>query len=86
MKNKADIQNFSLISAVARRIDELLMERNLTQYKLAKLAGIAEPTISAIRRQRNKTVSLNVIYAIADGFEMSLSEFFAAEYFNNVTE
>ena len=86
MKNKADIQNFSLISAVARRIDELLMERNLTQYKLAKLAGIAEPTISAIRRQRNKTVSLNVIYAIADGFEMSLSEFFTAEYFNNVTE
>lgn len=86
MKNKADILNFSLISAVARRIDELLKERNLTQYKLAKLAGIAEPTISGIRRQRNKTVSLNTVYAIAVGFEMSLSEFFNAEYFNNVTE
>lgn len=83
---KSELYNFSLISAVAKRIDELLKEKNLTQYKLAKLAGIAEPTISGIRRQRNKTVSLNVIYAIAEGFEISLSEFFNAEYFKTVTE
>ena len=86
MKNKAVLQNFLLISAVAKRIDELLKKNNLTQYKLSKLAGVAEPTISGIRRQRNKTVSLNVVYAIAEGFGMSLSEFFVAEYFNTVTE
>ena len=45
MKNKAVLQNFLLISAVAKRIDELLKKNNLTQYKLSKLAGVAEPTI-----------------------------------------
>lgn len=40
----------TLAEALAARIDELLAERHLTQYKLAKLSGLAQTTIADIRR------------------------------------
>ena len=50
MKNKAVLQNFLLISAVAKRIDELLKKNNLTQLigyffdeaELTIIAGTAQ--------------------------------------------
>lgn len=55
----------SLSEAVSLRVEGLMAERNLTQYRLYKLSGVAQTTIGDIRLRRNKSVSLSIIYEIA---------------------
>ena len=71
----------SLAEAVALRIEELLKEKNYTQYKLYKLSGVSQSTISDIRNKKNKSPNLYIIYELAQGFGLSLAEFFNSEYF-----
>ena len=71
----------SLAEAVALRIEDLLKEKNLTQYKLYKLSGVAQSSISEIRSKKNKAPNLYIVYELAQGFGMSLSQFFDCEYF-----
>ena len=78
----------SLSEAVSLRVEELMAERNLTQYRLYKLSGVAQTTIGEIRLRRNKSVSLSIIYEIAQGLDMSLYEFFDSPLFkgDNITD
>ena len=71
----------SLAEAVAARIEDLLKEHNLTQYKLYKLSGVAQSSISEIRSKKNKAPNLYIVYELAQGFGISLAEFFDCEYF-----
>lgn len=71
----------SLAEAVALRIEELLKEKNYTQYKLYKLSGVAQSTISDIRKKKNKSPNLYILYELAQGFGLSLAEFFNSDYF-----
>ena len=66
----------SLAEAIALRVEQLLKENNLTQYKLYKLSGVSQTTISEIRAKKNKAPNLYVIYELAQGFNISLFEFF----------
>ena len=43
----------SLAEAIALRVEQLLKENNLTQYKLSKLSGVSQTTISEIRSKKN---------------------------------
>ena len=78
----------SLSEAVSLRVEGLMAERNLTQYRLYKLSGVAQTTIGDIRFRRNKSVSLSIIYEIAQGLDMSLYEFFDSPLFkgDNITD
>ena len=71
----------TLSEAVAIRLDELMQERNLTQYRLYKLTGVAQTTIGDIRLQRNKSVSLLIIHELAQGLGISLYDFFDSPLF-----
>ena len=71
----------NLADAVAMRIEELLTERNITQYRLSQISGVPQATISDIRLKKNKSVNLTIIYEIADGVEMGLDEFFDSPLF-----
>ncbi len=71
----------SLAEAIALRVEDLLKEKNLTQYKLYKLSGVSQSSISEIRSKKNKAPNLHIIYELAQGFGMSLFEFFDCEYF-----
>ena len=75
----------SLAEAVALRIEELLKEKNYTQYKLYKLSGVAQSTISDIRKKKNKSPNLYILYELAQGFGLSLAEFFNSDYFKGLT-
>ena len=75
-----------LVEAVGIRIEQLLSERKITRYKLAKDGGIPRQTIAKIVHGTNMTVSLSTVYQIADTFGMSLKEFFDAPIFDDVTE
>lgn len=78
----------TLNEAIALRIDELLREKNMTQYRLAVNSGVAAQSIHDIRRQKNKTNAVNIIYEIAQGFGMELPEFFDSPLFRggNITD
>lgn len=78
----------TLIEALSIRIDELMEEKQLTQYRLAQLSGIAETTIADIRKMRNRGTNIQNINAIAQGMEMDLSEFFNSPLFTreNITD
>ena len=71
----------SLAEAIALRVEQLLKEKNLTQYKLYKLSGVSQSSISEIRSKKNKAPNLYIIYELAQGFGISLYEFFNADYF-----
>ena len=71
----------TLSEAVAARIDELLEEKNITQYRLAQLSGLAQTTIPDIRKMRNKGTNIQNINAIAQGFGIDISEFFNSPLF-----
>jgi transcriptional regulator with XRE-family HTH domain len=78
----------TLNKAIAIRIDELLKEHDITQYRLAVKSGVFAQSISDIRHQKNKTNAINIVYQIAQGFGMTLKEFFDCPLFSyeNITD
>ena len=74
--------------ALATRITELLKEKDMTQYRLAMNSGVVAQSIDNIRRQRNKTNAVNIVFQIAQGFGMTLKEFFDSPLFDieNITD
>ena len=82
----AKIMTFN--EALAERINELLYEKKMTQYRLSMNSGVAAQSIDNIRRQRNQTNAVNIIYLLAQGFGMTLKEFFDSPLFDieNITD
>lgn len=62
-------------AAVAKRILDLLSEKNMTQYRLEKESGIQHGSMQCIMNGRNTTVTLSTVMMIARGFHISLIEF-----------
>lgn len=71
----------NLSSAVATRSKELLKARNVTQYSFEHKACIPHDTIKSIMRGKAKGVNLKTIAYIADGFDMTMSEFLDSDLF-----
>lgn len=70
-----------LNEALALRIKELCEKHNLSPHGLSIKSGVASSTIDNIIKMRNESAQLKSIYAICDGLDMSLEEFFASPYF-----
>ena len=62
--------------AVALRITNLLLQYNLSRYALCKKIVMREQTLKNIIDERNKDIQLSTIAKIAEGFNLSLEEFF----------
>ena len=61
---------------VIKRIDDLMKERNWSDYKLASESGLSSSTIANIHR-RNTVPSISTLEAICLAFGITLSQFFA---------
>ena len=68
--------------AVAKRVFELLREKDMTQYRLEQNSGIQHGSMQCIMNGRNKTVTLSTVIMLAKGFNMSLKEFLDDDIFN----
>lgn len=68
--------------AVALRITNLLIEHNMTRYALCKKVAMPEQTLKNIIDERNKDIQLSTIAKIADGFDLSIEEFFEDKLFD----
>ena len=68
--------------AVAMRISQLLIEKNITQYRLAENSGISHSRLGCIMKEKNKTVTLSTVMLIAQGFNMSVIDFLDSPFFD----
>lgn len=71
----------NLQRAVALRISDLLVKNNMTRYALCKKVVMPEQTLKNIIDERNKDIKLTTIAKIADGFNLSIEEFFKDNLF-----
>lgn len=76
-----EINNMTTQKAVALRISNLLVKNHLTQYALCKRIAMAEETLRSIINERYKTVKLDTIINICDGFGITFQEFFNDDIF-----
>ena len=75
-----------LTKAVGIRIENLLKEKNITQYRLCKEGGIPRSTLSLIVKGSYETVKLDTIYQVVATLGITLSEFFDDELFYNIQD
>ena len=72
----------NLQKAVALRISQLLIKNKTTRYSLCKQVFISEQALEKILSEKNKNIHLSTIAKLSKGFNISLSEFFEDELFN----
>ncbi len=80
MNNPKHVEK-TLGEVVCSRIGKFLYERNLTQYRLAKMCNIPLPTLKSIMQRRTKGIQLKTIILLAHGLGMKPSEFIDDEAF-----
>ena len=61
--------------AVAKRIINLLAEKNMSLYRLEQNSGILHGTMMCIINERNKNITMKTIIQLARGFNMTVVEF-----------
>lgn len=61
---------------IHERLRKLLDERGWSEYKLAKNCGLSESTIANVFK-RNTMPSIPTLEAICNGFNITISQFFA---------
>lgn len=78
----------TLSEALAARIEELLKEHDISQYRLSQVSGVSQATISDIRLQKNEAVNVRILYEIMDGLGLGLNYFFNSPLFEreNITD
>lgn len=69
--------------ALGKRIREIRVSQNLTQTKVAEIAGIEASNLSHIERAATK-VSLPTLISIANALEVSLDELVYGSLISNV--
>ena len=65
-----------LSTAVAKRIDGILKEKNMSQYRLEKKTAMPHNTMKTLMGERNSGVNLKTVLLIIRGLDMTASEFF----------
>ena len=71
-----------LNEAVSRRLQELLHERDMTQYQLSMQSGLPKSTIGNIVNCQYDSMKLRIIHEICQGFGMNISDFFNSSLFD----
>ncbi|MGN0532917.1 MAG: helix-turn-helix domain-containing protein [Eubacterium sp.] len=61
-----------------KRIKQLMEYKNISEYRLAKLSGLSQSTISNIFN-RNTAPTIPTIEAICNGLGITMAQFFSGE-------
>lgn len=54
----------TLAEALSIRLTELMDEKHLTAYRLSMLTGVNQTTIADIKKKRNNSVNLRVVFEL----------------------
>ena len=72
----------NLNRAFAIRLSNLLIERNMTKYKLEKETGLTHSALRYIFNEINTDVKFSTIVKVCNALNITLNEFFDDEIFN----
>lgn len=72
--------------AVRFRILELCAEQGISINKLCNISGVTQSTVNNIISGRNNSTTLSTIKKLCDGLEISVTEFFSSDVFNNLEQ
>lgn len=70
-----------LNQAISERLDELLREREMTQYQLFVNSGVPKSTIGNVINCSYDSVKLRIIHEMCQGLGISITEFFESPLF-----
>ena len=73
-----------LSEAIVLRIKQLLKEKNMKTYDLSIKSGVPRSTISLFLSRETKTIRLENLLYICEGFGIELKDFFDDKVFTNV--
>lgn len=76
----------NLNDAILRRIEEICKERSSNICEISLRAGMSPSAIYDLIKGRTKYSKIITIKRFCEGAEMTLSEFFDKDYFNEPTE
>ena len=65
-----------LFDAIVKRIQDLMAEKKINQYNLAKKIAISESSLYDIFYKRQKDITMSRLYLICDGLDITIQEFF----------
>ena len=71
------------VQAVALRVADLLIKHKMSRYKLCRKIAMSEMTLKHILNGDNKRIYLDTIMLLAEGFDMTIQQFFDCELFND---
>ena len=54
-----------LEDAIALRIEQLCIERNMTKYALFEKSGVPQSTLTSIKKKRSRSVKIKTLYALS---------------------
>ncbi len=69
--------------AVAKRINKLLREKSMTRYRLEQKSGVFHGGMDRILKGLNHSVTLDTLYKLARGFDMTIFEFLDDDVFRS---
>lgn len=69
--------------AIAIRTKNLLLEKNITQYRLKKDMAIPHSTLINVTRAKREAGSVKTIFQVCKGLKISVSEFFNDPIFDS---
>lgn len=72
--------------AVRERILALCAERGITVNKLGTMSGVTQSTINNITSGRNNSATVATIKKLCDGLDISITEFFTDEVFDDLEQ
>ena len=86
---KADIKSIQVIlmlisEAVSKKLIKICNEKKITINKLASISCLTQSTVDYLIKEKSKNPKLLTVARICDGLNISLTEFFDDELFNNI--
>ena len=70
--------------AIIARIEQLKIEKGLSQYKLSEKSGVPQTTLVSIKRKRSINVGVSTIHKICEAFEIDMQEFLNSPLFKEL--
>ena len=72
--------------AVVLRFKEICKERNIKYNELATRSGVTPSTAYSMMDEKRRDISITTIKKFCDGLDMTLSDFFNSDIFNDLEQ
>lgn len=86
IKEKRRDSVVTICEATSKRIEQLCRQKRLTGYSLTFQAGMPPSTFKSIMNGKSRNPGICNIQKIADGFGMTIREFFDSDIFDGLDQ